>query len=42
MIDSNGYAIAYSIDIIKVLWQMLVLVWTLLPPAQYSQKWRAI
>nr|DAT59590.1 MAG TPA: hypothetical protein [Caudoviricetes sp.] len=28
MIDSNGYAIAYSTDIIKALWQKLVLVWT--------------
>lgn len=26
VIDSNGYAIAYSTDIIKALWQKLVLV----------------
>nr|DAY38307.1 MAG TPA: hypothetical protein [Caudoviricetes sp.] len=26
VVDSNGYAIGYSIAIIKLLWQMLVLV----------------
>nr|DAW43568.1 MAG TPA: hypothetical protein [Caudoviricetes sp.] len=26
VIDSNGYVIAYSTDIIKALWQKLVLV----------------
>nr|DAN39154.1 MAG TPA: hypothetical protein [Bacteriophage sp.] len=28
VVDSNGYVIDSSIAIIKVLWQMLVLVWT--------------